>query len=104
MSVLVTCHRISKHFGTRTLFEDLSISFADKERVGFLGPNGAGKTTFLRMLAGLEQSDGGELNCIWLPENLNSLTCSVFSQLRNDVASSCRMTACYSSSILYVSQ
>jgi len=62
MGVLVTCHAISKHFGTRTLFNDLSISFADDERVGFLGPNGAGKTTFLKLLAGLEQTDGGEVN------------------------------------------
>ena len=62
MGVLVTCHAVSKHFGTHTLFDELSISFADDERVGFLGPNGAGKTTFLKMLAGLEQHDGGELN------------------------------------------
>ncbi|MCH7604265.1 MAG: ABC-F family ATP-binding cassette domain-containing protein [Planctomycetes bacterium] len=62
MAVLVTCQAISKHFGTRTLFDGLSISFAEGERVGFLGPNGAGKTTFLRMLADLEQADGGEVN------------------------------------------
>ncbi len=61
MGILVTCQAISKHFGTRTLFDDLSISFADDERVGFLGPNGAGKTTFLRIMAGLEQIDGGEV-------------------------------------------
>ena len=61
MGVLVTCQAISKHFGTHSLFEDLSISFADDERVGFLGPNGAGKTTFLRIMAGLEQIDGGEV-------------------------------------------
>ncbi len=62
MSILVTCHCASKHFGTRTIFEHLSISFADEERVGFLGPNGAGKTTFLKILAGLEQADGGNVN------------------------------------------
>ncbi|MCH8053494.1 MAG: ATP-binding cassette domain-containing protein, partial [Planctomycetes bacterium] len=61
MGILVTCQAISKHFGTHTLFDDLSISFADDERVGFLGPNGAGKTTFLRIMAGLEQIDGGEV-------------------------------------------
>ena len=62
MGVLVTCHAVSKHFGTRTLFDGLSVSFADDERVGFIGPNGAGKTTFLRILAGLEMVDGGEVN------------------------------------------
>ncbi len=62
MGVLVTCHSVSKHFGTRVLFDDLSISFADDERVGFLGPNGAGKTTFLKILAGLEQVDDGEVH------------------------------------------
>jgi len=61
MATLVTCKEISKHFGTRTLFDGLSISFGDDERVGFLGPNGAGKTTFLKILAGLESADGGEV-------------------------------------------
>ncbi len=62
MGILVTCQAVSKHFGTRTLFDELSISIADDERVGFLGPNGAGKTTFLKILAGLEFVDGGEVN------------------------------------------
>ncbi len=62
MGILVTCQAVSKHFGTRTLFDGLSISFADDERVGFLGPNGAGKTTLLKLLAGLEKADGGEVN------------------------------------------
>ncbi len=62
MATLLTCNGISKHFGSRELFNDLSISFADKEHVGFLGPNGSGKTTFLKILAGLVQPDGGEVN------------------------------------------
>jgi len=61
MATLLTCKAISKHFGTRELFDDLSISFDDDEHVGFLGPNGAGKTTFLKILAGLEFTDGGEI-------------------------------------------
>ncbi len=61
MGVLVTCQKVSKHFGTRALFDGLSISFGEDERVGFLGPNGAGKTTFLRIMAGLEKIDGGEV-------------------------------------------
>ena len=62
MATLLTCKAISKHFGTRELFHDLSISFADDEHVGFLGPNGAGKTTFLRILAGLLPADSGEIS------------------------------------------
>jgi len=62
VAVLVTCKAISKHFGRRELFDGLSICFDDDERVGFLGPNGAGKTTFLKILAGLEHADSGEVN------------------------------------------
>ncbi len=62
MGTLVTCNAVEKHFGTRELFDGLSISFEDGERVGFLGPNGAGKSTLLKMLAGLEQANSGEVN------------------------------------------
>lgn len=62
MATLLTTQAISKHFGTRKIFDDLSISFADSEHVGFLGPNGAGKTTFLKILAGLMPPDSGEVN------------------------------------------
>lgn len=62
MTTLLTCNGVSKHFGNRELFRDLSISFAGNEHVGFLGPNGAGKTTFLKILAGIVQPDGGEVS------------------------------------------
>ncbi len=62
MAVLLTCRAVSKTFGTRELFAGLSVSFSDGERVGFLGPNGAGKTTFLKILADLEHTDGGEIS------------------------------------------
>ncbi len=62
MGILVTCQAISKHYGTRTLFDELSVGFSDDERVGFLGPNGAGKTTFLKILAGQVKADDGTVN------------------------------------------
>jgi len=62
MATLLTCNALTKAFGTRVLFERLSISFADGQRVGLIGPNGAGKTTLLKILAGLEPADSGEVN------------------------------------------
>ena len=62
MATLLTTNAISKHFGTREIFGNLSISFDEGEHVGFLGPNGAGKTTFLRIVAGLGAADSGEIS------------------------------------------
>lgn len=63
MSHLLTCSDLAKSFGPRPLFEGLSLSLREGERVGLIGPNGAGKTTFLRILAGIEDSDSGKLIC-----------------------------------------
>ncbi len=52
---------ISKSFGERVLFEDLSFRLPKGGIVGVIGPNGAGKTTLFRILAGQEQPDSGEL-------------------------------------------
>jgi ATP-binding cassette subfamily F protein 3 len=52
---------LSKSFGDRVLFEDVTWQISGRERVGLSGPNGAGKTTLLRMLAGLEEPDAGRI-------------------------------------------
>ena len=61
MSHLITCRAIAKSFGARPLFEDLSFTLNEGDRVGVIGPNGSGKSTWLRILAGLEFPDAGEL-------------------------------------------
>ena len=50
-----------KSFGGRVLLDAVSWQIDDRERVGLSGPNGAGKTTLLKMLAGLEEPDGGTI-------------------------------------------
>ncbi len=58
---LLSCESISKGFGVRPLFEDLSFGISEGDRVGLIGPNGSGKSTLLRILAGIEVPDSGSL-------------------------------------------
>jgi ATP-binding cassette subfamily F protein uup len=57
--LLLSCEGISKAFGSRPLFEGLSIGLFEGDRVGLIGPNGSGKSTLLKILAGLETPDTG---------------------------------------------
>ena len=50
---------VSKSFGAQLVLDNVSLSVGPRSRIGLVGPNGAGKTTLLRLLAGLEQPDGG---------------------------------------------
>jgi ATP-binding cassette ChvD family protein len=59
--VVVEASGLSKAFGDKLLFEDLSFSLPPGGIVGVIGPNGAGKTTLFRMITGQEQPDGGNL-------------------------------------------
>jgi ATP-binding cassette subfamily F protein uup len=61
MSLLLSGRSLSRSFGARPLFRDISISFDDAERTGLIGPNGSGKSTLLKILAGIDQPDGGEI-------------------------------------------
>jgi ATP-binding cassette subfamily F protein uup len=61
MAALLTTRDLSKHFGARTLFDGVSMSVEERERLALIGPNGAGKSTLMKMLAGLEHTDGGTI-------------------------------------------
>lgn len=59
MSLFFNCQSLSKSFGTRTLFRNLSFSIFSGDRIGLIGPNGSGKTTLLKILAEEEKADTG---------------------------------------------
>ena len=52
----------AKHFGHKQLFEGANWLITPDERTGLVGGNGTGKSTLLKVLAGVEQLDGGQLN------------------------------------------
>ena len=58
---VVVASDVSKGFGDRLLFDNLTFSLPRGGIVGVIGPNGAGKTTLFRMIAGQEQPDSGTL-------------------------------------------
>jgi len=58
-SLLLSCEAVSKAYGTRALFDDLSFGLAEGDQAGLVGPNGSGKSTLLKILAGIEDPDRG---------------------------------------------
>ena len=75
MNLLVSGQALTKSYGLRPLFTQLSLGFSVGERVGLVGPNGAGKSTLLKILAGLEESDAGTIaqnrqaEIVYLPQD-----------------------------------
>jgi ATP-binding cassette, subfamily F, member 3 len=58
---MITFDNVFKHYGGETLLDNVSVAFHDKGRTGLIGVNGSGKTTILRMLAGEESPDRGDI-------------------------------------------
>lgn len=61
MQPLLDIQNVSKRFGERVLFEDISFSIGEGQRVGIIAQNGTGKTTLLSMLTGDESCDSGAI-------------------------------------------
>ncbi len=58
--LVIESNNVSKAFGHKLLYENLSFSLPKGGIVGIIGPNGVGKTTLFRMMMGLEQPDSGD--------------------------------------------
>ncbi len=58
---MLTIADVAKSYGTRTLFEDVSLFIKRDDRLGLVGPNGAGKTTLFHLILGEEAPDDGTI-------------------------------------------
>ena len=58
---MLELRNINKAFGGKQILTNLSLSIPEKQILAIVGPSGGGKTTLLRMLAGLETIDSGEI-------------------------------------------
>ncbi|WP_400241872.1 ABC-F family ATP-binding cassette domain-containing protein [Niallia sp. JL1B1071] len=58
-SILI--ENITKTYGEKKLFENISFSISEKERVGLIGINGTGKSSLLKIVAGIDIADEGEI-------------------------------------------
>jgi ATP-binding cassette subfamily F protein uup len=59
VAIVLSVQNVTAGYGSRTLFENVTLAISDGDRVGMIGPNGAGKSTLLRVFAGLEDPDEG---------------------------------------------
>jgi len=72
--VLLTVEEISKQYGLKTLFSNVSFGIDERDKVGIIGINGSGKSTLLKILAGVETPDSGKVmrtrqkRVSWLPQ------------------------------------
>ncbi|HEX6092531.1 MAG TPA: ATP-binding cassette domain-containing protein, partial [Dongiaceae bacterium] len=59
--IVVAADGVTKRFGGVTAVDNLSLAIAEKEFFALLGPSGCGKTTLLRVIAGFERPDSGQV-------------------------------------------
>lgn len=58
---IMTVEHLSKSYGEKTLFHDASFGMDDRDKIGVIGVNGTGKSTFLKIIAGIETADAGQI-------------------------------------------
>ncbi|HZH90319.1 MAG TPA: ABC-F family ATP-binding cassette domain-containing protein [Pyrinomonadaceae bacterium] len=58
---ILSIESLSKNYGLRPLFQNVTLGFDSQDRIGVVGTNGSGKTTLLRLIAGAEQPDTGRV-------------------------------------------
>ncbi len=58
---IVSIEKLSKSYGMKNLFSNVSFGIDENDKIGLIGVNGTGKSTFLKVIAGLEEADDGKV-------------------------------------------
>lgn len=58
---MITIENVTKTYGEKELFKEVSFTIGERERVGLIGVNGTGKSSLMRIVAGLDQPDSGNI-------------------------------------------
>jgi ATP-binding cassette subfamily F protein uup len=58
---ILSLENVSKNYGFRPLFENVTLGLEDRDKIGIIGANGSGKTTLLKLIAGIEEPDFGRV-------------------------------------------
>lgn len=58
---MLTVSNVAKSYGSKTLFEDLTLQINHEDRIGLVGPNGAGKSTLFKLILQQEEPDAGDI-------------------------------------------
>lgn len=75
---MISVNNLSIHFTGTSLFDDVSFVIADRDRIGLVGKNGAGKTTLMRIIAGIQEPEMGNVvipaghTIGYLPQEINA--------------------------------
>ena len=62
--IILSAQHIAKSFGVNAVLRDVSLTAQQGDRIGLVGVNGCGKSTLMRILAGLDAQDGGEISLV----------------------------------------
>ncbi len=72
---ILNVEKVTKGYGNRILLDEVTLGVNDGDKIGVIGRNGTGKSTFLKIVAGLEQPDYGNvvkgtgITVSYLPQN-----------------------------------
>ncbi|MFD2369775.1 ABC-F family ATP-binding cassette domain-containing protein [Brevibacillus sp. GCM10020057] len=72
---ILSVENLSKSYGEKVLFENISFHIAEQQRIGLIGVNGTGKSSLLKIIAGLDTADSGRIvhanrfHVEYLPQN-----------------------------------
>jgi len=61
LAPIINAQGLSKRYGIAPLFQNVSFTVSEGDRIGLIGPNGSGKSTLLEILYGRVQPDSGEV-------------------------------------------